>query len=95
MVFYNFSTFIGKKGIYLEDLFIQEEHRGEGYGEQILRYLAQKALDENCERFEWIVHNSNKPSIEFYKKLGAEAMDEWTVQCVSGYNLHKLATDVD
>lgn len=77
--FHNFSTFAGKPGLYLEDVFIDPEQRGKGYGREILRYLAKTALDRGCARFEWSVLDWNTPSIEFYLSLGAKPMDEWTV----------------
>ena len=76
---YNFSTFVGKPGIYLEDLFVEPEYRGKGYGKSLLIELAKIAKAENCGRFEWSVLDWNTPSIEFYKSLGAKPMDEWTV----------------
>lgn len=76
--FYNYSTFTGKAGIYLEDLFIKEEYRGKGYGRKVFEYLENKALEEGCGRMEWVCLNWNKDSIEFYKKRGAIPMDEWT-----------------
>lgn len=79
LYFYNFSTFVGKPGIYLEDLFVEPEHRGKGYGKSLLIELAKIAKAENCGRFEWSVLDWNTPSIEFYKALGAKPMDEWTV----------------
>ncbi|MBU4537776.1 MAG: GNAT family N-acetyltransferase [Weeksellaceae bacterium] len=79
LYFYNFSTFVGKPGIYLEDLFVEPEHRGKGYGKSLLIELAKIAKAENCGRFEWSVLDWNTPSIEFYKSLGAKPMDEWTV----------------
>jgi len=77
--FYNFSSFLGKKGIYLEDLFVLPEVRGKGFGKELLIRLAEIARDENCGRLEWAVLDWNEPTIEFYKSLGAVAMDEWTV----------------
>ena len=79
LYFYNFSTFVGKPGIYLEDLFVEPEYRGKGYGKSLLIELAKIAHAENCGRFEWSVLDWNTPSIEFYKSLGAKPMDEWTV----------------
>ncbi|NCQ18488.1 MAG: GNAT family N-acetyltransferase [Ignavibacteria bacterium CG_4_8_14_3_um_filter_37_9] len=76
--FYNFSTFIGKKGLYLEDLFVLPELRGKGVGKKMLLYLVQKAMDEKCGRMEWAVLDWNEPAINFYRSLGAKAMDEWT-----------------
>lgn len=79
LYFYNFSTFVGKPGIYLEDLFVEPEFRGKGYGKLLLIELAKIAEAENCGRLEWSVLDWNKPAIEFYKALGAKPMDEWTV----------------
>ena len=79
LYFYNFSTFVGKPGLYLEDLFEEPEHRGKGYGKSLLIELAKIAEAENCGRLEWSVLDWNTPSIEFYKALGAKPMDEWTV----------------
>lgn len=79
LYFYNFSTFVGKPGIYLEDLFVEDEHRGKGYGKSLLIELAKIAKEENCGRLEWSVLDWNTPSIEFYKALGAKPMEEWTV----------------
>lgn len=76
--FYNFSTFIGKKGLYLEDLFVLPELRGKGIGKKMLLHLFQKAADENCGRMEWAVLDWNEPAINFYKSLGAKPMDDWT-----------------
>jgi len=77
--FYNFSTFIGKKGLYLEDLFVLPEFRGEGIGKKMLLYLINKAAKENCGRMEWAVLDWNESAINFYKSLGAKPMDEWTI----------------
>lgn len=79
LYFYNFSTFVGKPGIYLEDLFIELEHRGKGYGKSLLIELAKIAKAENCGRFEWSVLDWNTPAIEFYKALGAKPMEGWSV----------------
>jgi GNAT superfamily N-acetyltransferase len=91
LFFHNFSTFLGKPGIYLEDLFILEEHRGKGYGTKLLVRLAALAMERNCGRLEWAVLDWNTPSIEFYKSLGAKMMDEWIVNRMSGDSLVKLA----
>lgn len=77
--FYNFSSFLGKKGIYLEDLFVQPDARGKGFGKALLIRLAEIARDEECGRLEWAVLDWNEPAIDFYKNLGAVQMDEWTV----------------
>ncbi|KUY31681.1 GNAT family N-acetyltransferase [Elizabethkingia ursingii] len=79
LYFYNFSTFVGKAGLYLEDLFVEPTHRGKGYGKKFLVALAQIAKEKNCGRMEWSVLNWNKPSIEFYESLEAIPMNEWTI----------------
>ncbi|MBU8881922.1 GNAT family N-acetyltransferase [Kaistella sp. DKR-2] len=91
LYFYNFSTFVGKPGIYLEDLFVEPEHRGKGYGKSLLIELAKIAKDENCGRFEWSVLDWNTPSIEFYKALGAKPMEEWTVFRLDAAGISDLA----
>lgn len=91
LYFYNFSTFVGKPGIYLEDLFVEPEFRGKGYGKALLIELAKIAQAENCGRFEWSVLDWNTPSIEFYKSLGAKPMDEWTVFRLDKEGISKLA----
>ena len=90
LFFHNFSTFLGKSGLYLEDLFVKESYRGKGYGKQILQFLAKLALDRNCGRLEWSVLDWNQAAIDFYKYLGAKAMDEWTVFRLTGAELKKL-----
>lgn len=89
--FHNFSTFLGRSGLYLEDLFVKNEARGQGIGQKMLKYLAQLAKQRCCGRFEWWVLDWNETAIDFYKKLGAVAMDEWTVFRVTGDALDKLA----
>lgn len=79
LYFYNFSTFVGKPGLYLEDLFIEPEYRGKGHGKALLSALAKTAKERNCGRMEWAVLDWNTPSIEFYKSLGANPMNGWTV----------------
>jgi GNAT superfamily N-acetyltransferase len=79
LFFHNYSTFLAKPGIYLEDLYVRPEFRGRGYGKALLMRLTELARERNCGRVEWAVLNWNTPSIEFYKSLGARAMDEWTV----------------
>ena len=91
LYFHNFSTFLGRGGIYLEDLFVLPEHRGKGYGKAILQHLAQIARARGCGRLEWACLDWNKPSIDFYLSLGATPMDEWTVYRVSGASLNRLA----
>ncbi|MDB5673260.1 MAG: family acetyltransferase [Sphingomonas bacterium] len=91
LFFHNFSTWTGWKGLYLEDLYVTPEARGSGIGAALLRHLAAIALDRGCTRFEWSVLDWNKRAIEFYRAMGAEAMNEWTVNRVSGAALAKLA----
>lgn len=93
LFFYNFSTFLGKPGIYLEDLYITPSMRGKGFGKAMLSKLAQIAKDRDCGRLEWWCLNWNKSSIEFYKNLGAIPMDEWTVYRVTGNTLEDLASN--
>ena len=88
--FLNYSTWQGKHGIYLEDLFIKPEYRGRGYGKALLRHLAKICDDKGYGRFQWWVLDWNSPAIEFYRSLGAVAMDEWTVYRVSGVPLKEL-----
>ena len=91
LFFHNFSTFLGRKGLYLEDLYVIPEHRGKGVGKTLLRRLAQIAVDRNCGRFEWAVLDWNETAIGFYKSIGAVPMDDWTVYRLSGEPLHQLA----
>eukprot|EP01128_Nolandella_sp_AFSM9_P004371 TRINITY_DN1945_c0_g1_i1.p1 TRINITY_DN1945_c0_g1~~TRINITY_DN1945_c0_g1_i1.p1 ORF type:complete len:228 (-),score=55.03 TRINITY_DN1945_c0_g1_i1:59-679(-) len=79
LYFFNFSTFIGRKGLYLEDLFIQESHRKKGYGKKLLENLAQIATFHNCARMDWVALNWNTNAINFYKNIGASTMDGWTL----------------
>ena len=79
LYFFNFSTFLGKNGLYLEDLFVRPAFRGKGYGKKLLFHLADHAKQRNCGRMEWSVLNWNTPAIDFYKSIGAKAMDGWTV----------------
>lgn len=78
LFFYNFSTFVGKGGLYIEDLYVYPEFRGKGHGKALINYVIEKARKENLERVEWTCLDWNTPSIEFYKSLGAVSMDEWT-----------------
>ncbi len=89
--FYNYSTWLGKNGIWLEDVYVTPAHRGKGAGKALLKHVAQIAVKENCGRFEWSVLNWNTPSIEFYESLGAKPLDEWTIYRLTGDALHKLA----
>lgn len=91
LFFHNFSTFLGRSGIYLEDLYVMPEYRGKGYGKAILRELARIAIERGCGRLEWWCLDWNKPSIQFYVSLGAEPMKEWTVYRIAGNTLKKLA----
>ena len=93
LFFHNYSTFLGRPGIYLEDLFINPEARGRGYGKALLARLAAIAKSRNCGRLEWAVLNWNKPSIDFYESLGAVPMDQWKVYRLIGEPLDKLARD--
>ena len=91
LFFHNFSTFLGRVGIYLEDLYVRPEYRGHGHGKGLIRELARIAVERGCGRLEWWCLDWNKPSIEFYLSLGAQAMDEWTTYRFSGESLRKLA----
>ena len=91
LFFQNFSTFTGRPGIYLEDIYVKPEMRGRGYGKCLLTYVAKLAVARKCTRMEWSVLDWNKPSIEFYRALGASAMDEWTVQRLAGPALVDVA----
>lgn len=93
LYFHNFSTFLGRSGIYLEDLFVRPEYRGMGYGKALLCRLAAIAKEEGCGRLEWWCLDWNKPSIDFYKSMGAEPMEDWTVYRVTGETLDELAEE--
>jgi GNAT superfamily N-acetyltransferase len=93
LFFHNFSTFLGRAGLYLEDLFVYPEYRGKGYGKAILKRLAAIAVERGCGRLEWACLDWNQPSIEFYRSLGAEAMNEWTVYRLTGETLEHLANE--
>ncbi len=90
--FYNFSTFTGRHGIYLEDIFVEPAHRGLGIGAAFFRHLARRAVAEGCARMEWQVLDWNEPAIRFYRKIGAQGMDEWRVQRLTGEALKTLAS---
>jgi len=90
LFFHNFSTFLGRPGIYLEDLFVKPEFRGRGYGRALLAHLAEIARERNCGRLEWAVLNWNTPAIDFYKSLGAKPQDQWTVYRITGKTLEEL-----
>lgn len=89
--FLNYSTWLGKAGLYLEDLFVNPEYRGKGLGLELMKTLAKLCVDRGYERFQWWVLDWNEPSINFYKAIGAEAMDEWTVYRLSGNALRSIA----
>ena len=91
LFFHNFSTFLGRAGIYLEDLFVFPEYRGRGYGKALLKRLAAIAVDRKCGRLEWWCLDWNQPSINFYLSLGAEPMSDWTVYRIAGDTLLELA----
>lgn len=91
LFFHNFSTFLGRAGIYLEDLYVKPEHRGKGYGKAILKKLASIAVARGCGRLEWWCLDWNKPSIDFYLSLGAKPMSDWTVYRIAGDTLKQLA----
>lgn len=91
LFFHNFSTFLGRAGIYLEDLFILPEYRGNGYGRKILNQLAKIAVERGCGRLEWWCLDWNKPSIDFYLSLGAEPMNDWTVYRITGDTLKEMS----
>ena len=93
LFFHNFSTFLGRAGIYLEDLYILPEYRGKGYGKATLKKLAQTAVARGCGRLEWSCLDWNQPSIDFYLSLGAKPLDDWTEYRVAGDTLTDLATD--
>ena len=91
LFFHNFSTFLGRAGIYLEDLFVKPDYRGKGYGKGLLKKLAEIAKERGCGRLEWSCLDWNKPSIDFYLSLGAKPMDEWTVYRIAGETLDKFS----
>ncbi len=93
LFFHSFSTFLGKPGIYLEDLFVDPEQRGKGFGKALLVYLAKLARERNCGRFEWSVLDWNEPSIQFYESLGAVPLNEWTMYRLTGEALEQLANE--
>ena len=90
LYFFNYSTFVGRKGLYLEDLFIRPVFRGKGYGKKLLLYLAQLAHEQGCGRMEWSVLNWNTSAIQFYESLGAKPMDEWTIYRLDADGLEGL-----
>lgn len=93
LCFHNYSTFLCKRGLYLEDLFVRPRFRGRGIGKLLLSHLAKLAVDRGCVRFEWAVLDWNEPAIEFYRSLGARPLEDWTVFRLTGEALQKLADD--
>jgi GNAT superfamily N-acetyltransferase len=91
LFFHNFSTFLTKKGLYLEDLYVRQSHRGKGYGTQLLKRLAQIAVERNCGRFEWSVLDWNEPAIQFYKSMGADILPDWRICRLTGDTLTAMA----
>jgi GNAT superfamily N-acetyltransferase len=91
LFFHNFSTFLGKPGLYIEDVFVDEKMRGKGIGNEMLSFLARLAIERGCGRMEWWVLDWNEPAIRFYRKLGAQAMDGWTVYRLNADQMHILA----
>ena len=91
--FYNFSTFVGKAGVYLEDLYIMPEYRGKGYGKAALKQLAKIAVERGCGRLEWCCLDWNRPSIDFYLSLNARPMDDWTIYRLAGDTLQNFANN--
>jgi len=90
LFFHNFSTFLGKPGIFIEDIFVKPEYRGKGLGKAFFSFIAKIAVERNCGRLEWTCLDWNKPSIEFYKKQGARPLDEWTIYRITGDGIIKL-----
>lgn len=91
LYFYNFSTFIGKSGLYLEDIFVKKEVRGKGIGKEVFKFLVKRAKEEGCKRVEWACLDWNEPSIKFYKSLGAVPMDDWTIYRLTEKEINKLS----
>lgn len=91
LFFHNFSTFLGRAGLYLEDLYVKPEYRSKGYGKALLKQLARIAVERGCGRLEWSCLDWNKPSIDFYLSMGAEPMEDWTVYRLAGETLRKMA----
>lgn len=90
LFFHNFSTFMGRAGIYLEDLFVQPEYRGRGIGKALLQEMGRIAMERGCGRVEWVCLDWNRPSIDFYKSMGAKPMDEWTIYRVAGDDIKRM-----
>ena len=94
LFFHTFSTFVGRPGLYLDDLFVNPEQRGKGYGKALMRHLARLALERGCGRFEWSVLDWNTPSINFYQRLGATLLNNWTVCRMDGVAIGKLGAQI-
>ena len=92
LFFHNFSTFLGRAGLYLEDLFVRQEYRGRGYGKGLLKQLAAIAVERGCGRLEWACLDWNRPSIDFYRSLDAAPMDDWTTYRLTGETLDRMAS---
>lgn len=93
LFFHNFSTFLGRRGLYLEDLYVRPAFRGRGLGLALMRHLARLAVERGCGRFEWSVLDWNTPAIAFYRRLGAVGLEDWTIQRLSGEALRRLAAE--
>lgn len=93
LFFHNFSTFLGRAGIYLEDLFVKKEYRGKGYGKGLLKQLGKIAVERGCGRLEWWCLDWNQPSIDFYRSMGAEPMSEWTTYRITGKTLEDMGKE--
>lgn len=91
LYFYNFSTFLTRRGLYLEDIFVAPAYRGRGYGKALMRHLAKLAVEQKCGRFEWVVLEWNKPAIGFYEKVGAQVMQDWRLCRLTGEALNRFA----
>ncbi|WP_462159795.1 N-acetyltransferase family protein [Pseudoalteromonas sp. GB56] len=89
--FYNYSTWLGRNGLYLEDLFVNEDQRGKGAGKALMQFLARRAVEKQCGRFEWVVLDWNKPAIDFYHSIGAKPQDEWIIYRLDGEELLQFA----
>ena len=94
LFFHNFSTFVGRAGLYLEDLYVYPEYRGKGYGKALFMELVNIASERRCGRMEWVCLNWNKPSIDFYRSMGAVALDEWTTYRLDEKGIERLAMNV-
>ncbi|MCG7544998.1 GNAT family N-acetyltransferase [Pseudoalteromonas sp. MM17-2] len=89
--FFNYSTWLGRNGLYLEDLYVSEDKRGRGAGKALMQFLARRAIEQDCGRFEWVVLDWNKPAIDFYESIGAQAQGEWIIYRLDGEQLHQFA----